>query len=205
MEQEMKFKNSKISNTIFLTLFTLIFTSGVSNAGDKYAVDMMHSSVGFAVKHMVISTIRGSFTDFKVDLEYDSKNIVNSQVKATIYTKSIDTGIEKRDGHLMSPDFFDVETFPEMTFTSKSVMKKGKDYILKGTLTIKGISKEVEIPFTLMGPIKDPYGSARIGVEGHLTINRQDFNVKWNMTLDGGGLVVSDNVEIDLTLEATKI
>jgi len=201
----MKSGNFKISESIFLLLFSLIFGYSVSNATDKYAVDMMHSSVGFSVKHMVISTVRGNFTDFKVDLAYDAKNLSDSQVNTTIFVNSINTGNEKRDGHLKSPEFFDAENYPEITFTGKSVVKKGADYILRGTLKIKEISKDVEIPFKLSGPIQDPYSNTRIGIEGHLTINRQDFNVKWSMKLDGGGLVVSDNVDIDLMLEATKM
>ena len=188
---------------IWTVLF--LFCLGYSIAGEKYSVDKAHSSIGFAVKHMLISTVRGSFTDFSVEWEIDFDNISKSSLNAKIFTKSINTGEEKRDGHLKSPDFFDTENFPEMTFTSKSVKKIDNNYILKGTLTIKGIPKDVEIPFSLFGPVKGPYGKERVGVEGHLTINRQDFNVKWNKTLDNGSLLVDNEVKIELILEGVKI
>jgi polyisoprenoid-binding protein YceI len=153
---------------------------------------------------MVISSVKGSFTDFSGTIMYDEEEITNSSVSVTIKTGSINTGDDRRDGHLRSADFFDAENHPEITFVSKKVSKRADGHVVTGDLTMRGVTKEVEIPFIITGKITDPRGKTRIGVEGKLTIDRQDYGVSWSRTMDAGGLVVSDDVRIELLLEAVK-
>lgn len=173
-------------------------------AADKYVVDKAHTNIGFTVKHLVISTVPGRFQDFDVVFMYDENDISKSSVKATISTASIFTDNEKRDDHLKSADFFDVEKYPEITFESNNFRKTADGYFAKGTLTMRGVSKEVEIPFQITDIVKDPFGDTKMELEGGLTINRQDFNVSWNKTLDTGGVLVSDEVKIELNIQLKK-
>jgi polyisoprenoid-binding protein YceI len=119
-------------------------------------------------------------------------------------TASINTDNNDRDNHLRSPDFFDATKNPDITFESTKIVKQGLGYEAAGKLTIKGVTKDVKIPFTINGPVKDPWGNTRIGVEGGLTINRQDFGVSWSKTLDNGNLVVANDVKIDLVIEGIQ-
>jgi polyisoprenoid-binding protein YceI len=186
--------------TAVLVVF-LVFTA---QAADKYVADKAHTTVGFTVKHMVIATVPGKFNDYSINFIFDAKDLKNSSVKTTIKTASIDTDDEKRDGHLRSPDFFDAEKHPEITFESSSIMKKGNDYIAKGTLTMRGVSKEVELPFKILGPVQDPWGNTKLGIEASLTVDRQEYGISWSKSLDTGGLVVSDDVNIKLDVEMNK-
>lgn len=170
-------------------------------AADAYAIDAAHTSVGFSVKHLLVSNTKGAFNDVAGTISLDQKSIEKSSVKVTIKAASIDTANVKRDEHLKGADFFEVEKFPEITFVSKSVTKKGDAYEAAGTLTIKGVSKDVVIPFTLSGPVQDPWGGTRLGVEGSLTIKRKDFNVAMNNPGDAG---IGEDVKIDLSVEAIQ-
>ncbi len=173
-------------------------------ASDKYAADTPHTNIGFSVKHMVITNVKGKFKDFEVIFNYDENDISKSSVTATIKAASIDTDNEKRDNHLRSGDFLMVEKYPEITFVSKDIRKKGDDYVANGTLTIRGVTKEIQLPFEILGKIKDPYGNTRLGLEASTTINRHDFGVSWNKTLDTGGLVVGDEVGLNFDVEFIK-
>jgi polyisoprenoid-binding protein YceI len=190
--------------SIVLSAVLAVSLAGSVFAADKYTLDKDHSSVGFAVKHLVISTTKGQFKDYALDLVYDAKDVTKSSVKVVIQVASIDTANANRDNHLRSGDFFEAEKFPTITFSSRKVEKKADGYVLTGPLTIKGVTKEVSIPFVLNGPLTDPWGNVRLGAEGTLTINRQDYGVSWNKTLDGGGVVVGDEVKIELVVEAVK-
>jgi polyisoprenoid-binding protein YceI len=172
-------------------------------AMDNYQVDKSHSEISFSVRHMVLSKTKGEFDDFTVDINLDQKNIEKSSVKVVIQTSSINTDDAKRDKHLRSPDFMDVEEFPVITFDSKSIRKDGKNFIATGDFTLHGVTKEIELPFVLNGPV-EAWGKDHIGVETEIVINRQDFGVSWSKTMDGGGLVVGDDVSIDISLEAVK-
>jgi polyisoprenoid-binding protein YceI len=156
------------------------------------------------VKHLVISTVPGLFQEFDIDLLYDEKNISKSSVKATIKAASIFTDDETRDGHLRSADFFDVEKYPEITFVSNRISKTDDGYVAKGTLTMKDVSKEVKIPFKILGIVKDPWGNTKMGIEGALTVDRQEFKVTWNKILDTGGVLVGDDVIIELNVQMQK-
>ncbi|GAB4191862.1 MAG: YceI family protein [Calditrichia bacterium] len=171
-------------------------------AQNKYSFDLSHSALGFEVKHMVISTVDGKFKKFDGSLEFDGKDPLNIKVNVAVDMNSIDTDEEKRDGHLKSPDFFDVANYPTATFVSKKVVKKNDKYEMIGDLTLKGVTKEIAIPFAFNGSITDPWGNTRVGFEGSTVINRKDFGVTWNKTMDNGGLVVGNEVKLKIHLEA---
>jgi polyisoprenoid-binding protein YceI len=172
-------------------------------AADEYKIDPVHSKVGFAVKHMAISTVEGRFTDFNGSILFDDKDPSKSSVSVTIKTSSINTDNTSRDNDLRSPNFLEAEKYPEITFKSKSVEKKGNGYVAHGTLTIKNVSKDVDLAFTLSGPIDTGRGKA-MGAEAGLTINRQDYGVTWSKSLAGGELVVANDVAIRINVEARQ-
>jgi polyisoprenoid-binding protein YceI len=166
-------------------------------AADEYKIDPVHSNVGFAVRHMAVSTVHGRFTDFNGSILFDDKDASNSSVDVTIKSTSVNTDNGNRDNDLRSPNFLDVAKFPEITFKSKSVEKKGDGYVAHGTLTIHGVPKDVDLPFTLSGPVATQRGKV-LGAESGLTINRQDYGVA------GGKLVVGDDLKIELSVEARQ-
>lgn len=174
-------------------------------AAQTWKIDTSHSTASFVVKHMMVSNVRGSFGKVEGTVVYDGKNVANASVEATIDATTITTNNEKRDAHLKSPDFFDVATYPTITFKSKSV-KPGSNgrFQLIGDLTMRGTTKEVVLD--VEGPT-DPVtvnNSQRIGATATTTLNRQDFGVSWSRTMDGGGYVVSDEVKVTLELELIK-
>jgi polyisoprenoid-binding protein YceI len=170
-----------------------------------YGIDPAHTTIGFSVRHLVINNVPGRFREFEGTIQYDPQNITKSSVTFAAKATSIDTGIEQRDNHLRSADFFDVANHPEISFKSTRVEKKGKDdFIAYGDFTLRGVTKQVALPFKMYGAIKDPWGKMRLGVEAGLTINRQDYGVSWSQKLDNGGLVVGNDVKISLLVEAVK-
>ncbi len=193
----------KMKRTMGMACAALLW-AGVALGADTYDFDTAHSQVGFAVKHLMISTVRGSFNEFTGSIVHDPADLTKSSVTVNIKTASIDTGVQKRDDHLRSPDFFDTAKYPDLTFTSNRVAKQGEGFVAHGTLSMHGVSKEVALPFTLGGPIKDPMGRTRIAAEGSLTINRRDWGLTWDKTLETGGLVVSNDVKIEFAVEAVK-
>ena len=174
--------------------------TGSTIAADKYVIDKVHSSIAFSVKHMMISTVKGGFDDFSGEIMLDENDITKSSVMVTIQTASINTGNEGRDKHLKSPDFFDATSNVEITFKSSRIEKKDGGLIAYGTLTMRAISKEIALPFELAGPV-DPGRGKLIGVAAPLTINREDYDIKWNRVMDIG-VAVSNEVKIELNLEA---
>lgn len=184
-----------------LTLMALILVSSTATA-KEWSVDQSHSEVGFSVKHMVISTVRGNFNEFDGSIQFDGKDLSTGSATFTIQTASIDTDNEKRNAHLKSDDFFNVEEYPTITFTSKKVVVgEGGKFQLVGDMTIRDVTKEVTFDCMFNGTIDDAWGNTRAGFIAETTINRQDFGVKWSKSLDAGGLVVSDEVNIMLELE----
>ena len=173
-------------------------------AADTWAVDASHSQVEFSVTHMLISTVKGSFSGFEGSVETDTNGKLQSlQGKVTV--GSVDTSNEKRDGHLKSPDFFDIASHPEMKFRSTKITSSGQGYQMTGDLTIRGVTRPVTFAVgELKGPVADPWGNVKAGTVATATINRQDFGVSWSQTLDTGGAVVSDEVAIELQLELVK-
>ncbi|HYX52071.1 MAG TPA: YceI family protein [Candidatus Limnocylindrales bacterium] len=190
-------------NKLFVLLLGVVAFYGSALAADEFKIDPVHSTVAFSVKHMVVNTVHGRFNDYSGTILLDDKDPSKSSVEVSIKTASINTDNAQRDGHLKSPDFLDAAKYPEITFKSNSVEKKGDGYMAHGTLAIRGVSKNVDMPFKLNGPI-NVGGSSLLGAEASLTINRQDYGVSWSKTLDGGSLVVSNDVKIDINVEAKQ-
>ncbi|MCU0304321.1 MAG: YceI family protein [Thermoanaerobaculales bacterium] len=181
----------------------LIATAGLAGAA-TYTVDKTHSGVDFKVRHLVSKT-PGKFTDFEGTIVADLANLDASSVTFTIKAASIDTGNADRDKHLRSADFFDVETYPEITFTSSKITKAGDNsYAVTGTLTMHGVSKTVTLPVTYLGEVKDPWGNTKAGFEIETTLDRKDYGIVWNKALDAGGVLLGDEVEITINLETQK-
>lgn len=166
----------------------------------KYETDTAHSNVGFSIPVAGgLSQVRGKFTEFKVDIVYDDKDVTKSSVNAVIKTASIDTGIERRDVHLRTPDFFDAEKNPEITFKSTRVEKKGKNFIAHGTFTMHGVSKEIALPFTINGVNKDAKtGKTTLGLTARTSISKKEFGMTWGRPDNPNFL--GDMVEIELNI-----
>jgi len=169
-----------------------------------YDVDPAHSHVGFTVKHLV-GKVPGEFKDYTGKFSFDDKKPAIFSANFTIKTASISTGNEKRDEHMKSPDFFDVKKFPEITFVSTSFKSSGaKKYKLLGNVTMHGVTKPVTFDVEYMGAEKDPWGNMRAGFTATTKVDRKDFGIIWNKTLDSGGLMVGNDVSIELNIEATQ-
>ncbi|TAH19631.1 MAG: polyisoprenoid-binding protein [Cytophagales bacterium] len=171
----------------------------------KWTIDTMHSEVLFKVKHLVISTVTGSFNRFSAALEADKEDFTDAKVSFTADIDSIDTNNEQRDGHLKSDDFFNAEKYPQLSFTSTSLEKKsGSDYVLKGNLTIRDNTKAVELAVDFGGVAKDPYGQTKVGFEATGKINRKEFGLTWSAVTEAGGIVVSDEIKLLLNVQFVK-
>ena len=189
--------------TTSLALIALLVTPISAEEIASFSIDKAHSTIEFSVKHLGLSNTKGSFSDYDGTINWDSKG-KSSSVEGTVKINSVDTRNEKRDTHLKSPDFFDAQKFPEMTFKSKSIKKSGKAYTLVADLTIKNVTKTISIPLTVSNVVKDPWGSERISLNSTFKINRQDYGLNFNAVLDNGGLVVANDIAITLDLEAIK-
>ena len=166
-----------------------------------WAIDPVHSDVGFVVRHMVVAKVRGRFTKFEGQI-VTGENPADSSVTATIDLTSIDTGNQQRDDHIRSADFFEVETYPTMTYRSSGVRQDGDDLVLDGQLTLKGVTKDVPLRLELNGFGPDAYGGTRVGFTATADINRRDFGVNFNAALEAGGADVADKIAIHLEVEA---
>ena len=173
-------------------------------AAETYPIDKGHSSIGFSVTHLMVSTVRGSFTDYEGTLQFDPADPAATKAEITIKADSINTNQADRDAHLRKPDFLDTANYPMIIFKSKSVKKEGNTYLITGDLTMRDVTKEITIPIFISGPVKSPFGKDVIGLTGQATINRQDFGVSWDKRMDQGGLVVSDDVILEINIEAAK-
>jgi polyisoprenoid-binding protein YceI len=174
-------------------------------ATEKWDIDAVHSSIGFTVRHMVVAKVHGQFTKWAGTLELDPGQLTTSKVDITIDAASIDTRDEKRDGHLKSADFLDVEKQPNITFKSKLIEKKGNDaYRMMGDLTIRGVTRDVVLDVEFGGRAKDPWGGDRMGFTAKGKIDRKDFGAKWNAALETGGVLVGDTVDLTIEIEAVK-
>jgi len=166
-----------------------------------WTIDTVHSEVGFSVRHMMVSKVRGKFTKFEGEI-VTAANLSDSSVIADIDLSSIDTGSEQRDGHLRSPDFFHTDEHPRMTYRSTGLRANGDDYVLDGELTLKGVTRPVPLKLEVNGFGPDAYGGTRAGFTATGQINRADFGVTWNAAIEGGGVVVADKVDLHLEIEA---
>ena len=173
-------------------------------AADTYVSDKAHSEATFTLRHLV-SKLSGRFNDFTTSIKIDSAKPEASSVEFAIKAASIDTQNENRDKDLRSANFFEVEKHPEIMFKSTKITQAGKDkYSVTGSLTLHGVTKEVTVPVTFLGFAKDPWGNEKAGFEVSTTLNRKDFGLTWNKTLDSGGYLLGDDVTVNINLEAAK-
>jgi len=194
-------------NTRTAVLASVLAASAASPAlaADTYTFDKAHTTVLFQVRHL-LTNVTGKFKDFDGAIQVDRVNPAASTVDFTVQTASIDTSEPKRDEHLRSADFFDVATHPRLSFRSTSVKPAGKDtYQVTGDLTTHGVTKPVTLTVTFLGSTKDPFsGNEKLGFDVTGSLNRQDFGIKWNKTLDSGGVLVGDEVKVQVSVEANK-
>lgn len=191
--------------SITAALFAAALTTVPVLAAEVHTIDASHSEVSFQLRHLV-TQVRGGFNDYEGTINLDPANLEKSSVDFRIKATSIDTNNADRDKHLRGEDFFFVEKYPEITFKSKSIKKAaGKDtYDVTGTLTMRGVSKEVTLPVTYLGSVKDPWGNQKAGFATEVTLNRKDYGINWNAALDNGGLVLSDEVKVSINLETQQ-
>ena len=188
----------------FAAAIVLVGLSRIAGAS-TWQIDTAHSSAQFAVRHMMVSTVRGTLGKITGAVNLDEAELTKSAVEATVDATTIDTREPKRDAHLKSPDFFDVAQYPTITFKSKKVAKLGDaKFQVTGDLTMHGVTKEVVLDVEgVPRPFKDPMGNLRLCGIATTKLNRKDFGVQWNKTLDGGGLMVGDDVDVTIDLELT--
>jgi polyisoprenoid-binding protein YceI len=167
-----------------------------------YTLDPAHTTVEFVVRHLMITKVRGRFTAFDGQIELAPGSDLPRSITATIDAASIDTREPQRDAHLRSADFFEVEKYPHLTFESTRVAGTADEFTIYGRLTIHGITRDVKLTGSFEGRATDPWGGTRVGYEAHTTINRKDFGLAWNAALETGGVVVGDEVRIELNVEA---
>jgi polyisoprenoid-binding protein YceI len=168
-----------------------------------WTADTAHSHVGFTVRHMVVSKVRGSFDKFDAKLTI-ADDPLQSTVEATIDLASINTGDEGRDGHVKGGDFFDIEQFPTMEFTSTGIRPNGSDYLLDGELTIKGVTKPITLDLEFNGVTKDPWGATRAGFSATGEVNRGDYGISYNAVLETGGVLIGEKLKVEIEVEAVK-
>ena len=191
----------------FKSLFiALIAVAALPLLADTYTIDKDHSEATFQVRHLV-SRVSGKFEDFTGSINLDPKNPAASSVEFKIKTASINTGVTDRDQHLRTPDFFDAAKYPEITFKSTSIKPSGKKdvYSVTGNLTMRGVTKQVTLPVEFLGFARDPWGNDKAGFALTTTVNRKDYGINWNKALDNGGVLLGDDVDISINLEAQKV
>jgi polyisoprenoid-binding protein YceI len=172
---------------------------------NNWNIDAAHSGINFSIRHMVVSKVRGRFAKYTGRVDLDDADLTRSVVEATIDAASIDTGTAQRDAHLRSPDFFDVEKFPEIRFRSKRIDKlEEARYRVTGELTIRDVTREVSLDVEYGGRAKDPWGNERVGFVAKGLLDRKEFGLGWNQLLEAGGVLVGDRVDIELEVQAVK-
>ncbi len=187
---------------VLAKLFTAtVLSVGLLNAA-PFNLDTAHTNVGFSVKHLMITNVKGDFKDYSAQIDFDKDTKTFNKLVATVKTASIDTGIEKRDNHLRSADFFLSKEYPNMTFTMHEYDKKAEE--MKGDLTIRGVTKPVTLEVEDLATVKDFKGNTRVGFTLEGEINRTDFGLKWNKALEFGGIAVSEKVDIIVEVQAVE-
>jgi len=168
-------------------------------------IDTTHSSIAFSLRHLVIAKVRGQFKSWRGSVSWDDADVRRSSVVVEIDAASIDTAEAKRDEHLRSADFFDVANHPTLTFKSTSLKANGKDsWLVTGDLSMRGVTKSVTLPVTLLGEGKDPWGNEKMGFEASTALSRTDYGLTWNKQLEAGGVLLGDEVKIQISIEANK-
>ena len=177
-------------------------TTATATALKTYTIDAAHSEATFQVRHL-ITKVRGRFPEFEGAITFAPDEAADSSVVFTIQTKSVDTNQAQRDEHLRSPDFFDVATFPLLTFKSTAVIARGdQQFDVTGELTIRDVTKTITLPVTYLGAAKDPWGKDKVAFEAEITLNRKDYGLNWNAALEAGGFLVGDDVKVSLSIQA---
>ena len=171
----------------------------------RWTLDPSHSQLEFGVRHMMISTVKGSFNDVTGTVEYEEGKLGDATLEVEIPVASIDTRNADRDGHLKSADFFNVESFPTITFRSRAVSGTPESFQVTGDLTIRGETREVTLDAELLGGGQDPWGNQRLAFRAETAVNRKDFGLTWNQTLEAGGVLVGDEVRITLEVQAVEV
>jgi polyisoprenoid-binding protein YceI len=185
-----------------IALSALFLTAGAMAQSSTWKTDNVHSNVKFTVTHLVVSEVDGAFKSYNGTIVSSKPDFTDAQITFTVDVNSVDTDNDNRDKHLKSDDFFNAEKFPQMTFKSTSFKKvSGNKYELEGDLTIRDVTKRVKFDVTYGGTIKDPWGNTKAGFKAKGTVNRFDYNLKWNTLTEAGGAVVGKEVEITLNLE----
>ncbi|MFD7712809.1 YceI family protein [Streptomyces sp. NPDC059785] len=171
----------------------------------EWVVDPAHSRIGFSVRHAMVTTVRGAFTEFESRLYFDGRNPARSRAEIALSTASVDTGVEQRDAHLVGRDFLDSARYPRMTFTSTAVHLADRDvYRMTGDLTIRDVTRPVDLELTYIGHVTDPFGYERVGFDGTTTINRSDWGLTYNARLAEGGAMVSEKVRLQFDIAAIR-
>jgi polyisoprenoid-binding protein YceI len=171
----------------------------------RWEIDGAHSSIGFAVRHMVVSKVRGRFARWSGTIAMDERDPTGAKVEIAIEPASVDTGVEQRDNHLRSPDFFHVERYPAMSYRSTRIERTGEGrYRVTGDLTMHGVTRPVSLDVESAGSAKDPWGGVRAGFSARGTLDRKDFGLTYNQLLETGGVLVGERVELDIEVEAVK-
>lgn len=171
----------------------------------RWTIDPSHSQIGFSVKHMMVSTVRGRFTDFAGEIEFDEAQPEHSRVDVSIDAASIDTGADQRDAHLRSADFFDADTYPDLTFTSTAVEPAGSGYRIAGDLAIRGEARPVTLEAKFQGIVPGMQGGRRAAFSASTRISRKSWGLTWNVALETGGWLVGDEIRIDIDVAAVEV
>ena len=190
-----------MKTVLSLLAVTLLLLSRAT-AADSYKIDPAHTSLTFSIRHMGISNVKGHFDEFAGSLLLENGAI--QEASATIQVKSINTGVPQRDHHLRTPDFFDADGHPAITFKTTKVEQSGGQTVLVADFTMRGVTKELRLPVKLSGPIKDPQGNTRVGLEARATLNRKDYGIAFNAALETGVALVGEEVALEINAEALK-
>ena len=178
--------------------------TGLAAATGTWVIDTAHTNLGFSARHAMVAKVRGSFADFAGTFTIDGADLAASTAELTIQAASLETKNADRDAHVKSADFLDVEAFPTITFTSTAVKVDGDDITVTGDLTIHGVTKSVDIAYEFVGLSQDPWGNTKAGFEGSTKISRKDFGLTYNAALETGGVLIGDEIKIELDVEAAK-
>ncbi|MFD7503782.1 YceI family protein [Streptomyces sp. NPDC059850] len=179
--------------------------SGLPALTGEWTIDAAHSRIGFSVRHAMVTTVRGAFTEYESRLYFDGHNPARSRAEIVLSTASVDTGVEQRDAHLMSRDFLDARAFPRISFRSREVRLAGQDvYRMAGDLTLRDTTRPVVLELTYIGHVTDPFGDERVGFDGTTTINRSDWGLTYSAKLAQGGAMVSEKVRLQFDIAAIR-
>lgn len=177
----------------------------LADLSGSWTIDPAHSRIGFVARHAMVTKVRGAFNEFEGTAVLNAEDFAQSHVSLVIQAASIDTRNDQRDEHLRSNEFFDMQSYPQITFTSTAATKTGPaDFELTGDLTIKGVTRSVTVSFEFEGLANDPFGNLRAGFEGSVVINRKDYGVTWNAALETGGVLVSDKITLEFEISAIR-